>query len=230
MSEINFESEDLNLLWDIYSDKFNQKYGNSKGSLIKFKKFINDEPHRNTVLKRLSESIDTFDELKATETIYLIMTYIHNDFLPNFNKYVSDTENYRQKNNINNDEVLYNKLVLLRSMKDGENFLKLFRKFYDYYMNSVRKAYEIVYEKEPESNEELMICFVDLYNKIDINIKMYHYDFCLEIINMLKRTVPKILDAIYSDQAGCCVATPTFNILDILIESLRNLIQILRNN
>jgi hypothetical protein len=65
--------------------------------------------------------------------------------------------------------------------------------------------------------------FEDLYVKIDINIRLYHYDFYLEIYNMLNKSIMKIINAIYEDQSGCCVATPTFNTLDIMVETFRNL-------
>jgi hypothetical protein len=226
MSEefITFDSEELENYWNIYSDNFNKKYNSSKGSLIKFKEFLNREPSKFKVLQRISTSIDYFNEDIAAEKIHKLMEYIHYDYFVNFSKFVSDIEKYRESTkDIRNDEIFYNKLALLRSIKDGENLLKIFTSFYNYYINAILSVYEIVYKKKTEDKEELISLFPELYNRIDINIKIYHYDFYIEIMTMLKKSVIKIINAIYEDQSGCCVATPTFNILDILIELLRNL-------
>ena len=219
-----FESEELESYWITYSDNFNKKFGSSKGSLIKFKKFINDEPSKDVVLKRISLSINNFDENIASTNIYKLLKYIHYDYFVNFDKFISQTEQYRKKyTNNKDDEVFYNKLALLRTMTDGENFLKIFTKFYDYYINAVSSVYEIIHNRKPENKKEILDSFLELYDRIDINIKIYHYDFCLEIFSMLNKSLTVIISAIYSDQSGCCVATPTFNILDIMIQLLRNL-------
>jgi hypothetical protein len=225
MSEdFKFDSEELESHWDNYCNLFNEKYPNYKYRLNLFKKFMNKEPNKNVVLKRFSKIIVSFDEDIASEKIYKLLKYIHYDYFVNFNKFIDGSSKYRESNtNTDNDEIFYNKFVLLRTITDGENFLKIFTKFYNYFITSVENVYKINNNENTTSKEELMMSFIPLYKQIDVNIKIYHYDFYLEIIDLLNKSILKIINAIYSDQAGCCVATPTFNILDILIGTLRNL-------
>lgn len=239
-----FDSEELESYWNDYAKSFNERYTskildqglsgsytyNSKGSLAKFKKFLNEDPDKEIVLKRLYITIKIFDEDKSTEKIYKLLKYIHYDYLNSFDRFISEVTTYRENNiNTKNDEIFYNKTVLLRTMNDANKFIDIFNKFYNYHINSVRKAYEMVNNKPPESNEDLMGSFVELYKKLDMNLKIYHYDFYLEIIAMLNKTIIKFIDAIYDNQAGCCVGTPTFNILDIMVETLRQLNKVLRS-
>ena len=224
-----FESEILESYWVTYSNNFNLRFNINNGSLSKFKKFINSEPHKNDVLKRLSTSVLDFDETIAMKRIYKLLRYIQDDYFVNFNKFVSSVEDYGKKHKSMTDtEIVYNKLSFIRSVQDGENIHKKLENFYNYYIQAVSKVYEFVYNKKPENNNEILNSFEELYVKIDINIRLYHYDFYIEIFNMLNKVVIKIITVIYDDQSGCCVATPAFNILDILIETLRNLATLLR--
>jgi hypothetical protein len=220
-------NEELESYWVTYSNNFNLRFKN-KGSLDRFKKFINKEPSKHVVLKRISTAILDFDEISSMKKLYNLLKYIHYDFSVNIAKYVSQTEKYRELNlNNDDDEVFYNKLVLLRCMKDGQSFLKIFSVFYDYYVNSISSAYEIATGKKFESTEELFDSFESIYIRIDLNIRMYHYDYYLDIYNILNKAILKIINAIYEDQSGCCVATPTFNTLDIMVETFRNLNRVL---
>jgi hypothetical protein len=225
--DIKFDSETLESYWVIYSNNFNLRFRN-KGLLSKFKKFINEEPNKDNVLKRLSTAVLDFDENISMNRIYKLLQYVHNDYFINFTKFVSSVEDYRKIHTDKDDETLYNKLIMLRSLQDAENFYKIFRNYYDYYIRAISSVYEIVHNKSPENVDTVLESFDELYVKIDINIRLYHYDFFLEIFNMLNRSTIKIIKAIYSDQSGCCVATPAFNVLDIMIKTLRNLIQILK--
>jgi hypothetical protein len=223
-----FDSKETESCWNNYCNVFVEKYPDYKLSLIKFKKFMIEEPNKDTVLKRLSNMIISFDETVAINKIYDLLKYIHYDYLVNFNKFIDLSETYRENTKKDSsDENLYNKTVLLRTVVDAQNFLKIFSKFYNYFINSVQSVYKFNNNENTASEKELMESFIHLYKQIDINVKIYHYDFYLEVIDMLKKSVIKIIKAIYNDQAGCCVATPTFNILDILIETLRNLRKII---
>jgi hypothetical protein len=223
-----FDSEETESNWNNYCDVFIEKYPEYKLSLFKFKKFMIEEPNKDIVLKRLSNMIISFDDTIAINKIYNLLKYIHYDYLVNFTKFIDSSEIYKENNkNNSSDENLYNKTVLIRTIVDAQNFLKIFSKFYDYFINSVQSVYKFNNNENTASEEELMESFIHLYKQIDINVKIYHYDFYLEIINMLKKSVIKIIKAIYNDQAGCCVATPTFNTLDILIGTLRNLRKII---
>jgi hypothetical protein len=219
-----FDSEELETIWDTYCNNFVKKYGDNKPSLNSFKKFINDEPRKEEVLKRLSIIVLDIDDTIIVKKIHKLLKYIHFDFFVNFSRFISEVEKYRTSHKDNKDEeVIYNKLALLRCMQDGQNFLKMLSKYYEYYITDVTGIYKFYYHKEAENKEFLITNFEELYHKADINFKLYQYDFHKEIVNNLKSSVNKIIAAIYNDQAGCCVATPTFNTLDILIEMLRNL-------
>jgi hypothetical protein len=155
MTDFIFDSEELENYWKTYCKVFNEKYDISKGSLVKFKKFMNEEPSKFSVLPRLSVLINNFDEDIAIEKIYNLMKYIHYDYLVNFDKFVTETEKYRKTHTKNSDdEIFYNKIVLLRSIQDGENYLKIFTKFYDYYIRAVLNIYESIYNKKNDFNRK----------------------------------------------------------------------------
>lgn len=224
-----FDSETLESYWVTYSNNFNSRFSSLNGSLVKFKKFINEEPNRDEVLKRLSTSVLNFNETDSMKKIHRLLKYIKDDYLVNFSKFVSSVKDYGTKHkSVTDAEIVYNKISFLRSIEDAEKIYKILRNFYDYYLKATTSVYEIIYNKKPENAEEVLNSFEELYVKIDINIKLYHYDFYLDVYNVLNRSVTKIIAAVYSDQSGCCVATPAFNIFDILIESLRNFIILLR--
>lgn len=228
MSEIKFESEELETNWNIYVTNFRKRFIEKEGSLARFKIFINKEPNKEEVLKRICTSVLKTDINITLRKIQRMLEYIEYDFVKKFSKYVSETQKYRENyKEDSNDEIIYNKLVLLRCMQDGQNYLKIFIRFYNYYIYDAKRIYKICYGKDPENNEELLEKFITLYEKTDINFIIYHDDYYTGIVNILKYGLNKIIPAIYNDQAGCCVATPTFNILDLLIETFRNLNRIL---